>query len=38
MMRIITGCAKGARLIAPKGEHTRPTAERTKEAVFSMLQ
>ena len=38
MMRIITGCAKGAKLIAPKGEHTRPTAERTKEAVFSMLQ
>lgn len=38
MMRIITGCARGAKLIAPKGEHTRPTAERTKEAVFSMLQ
>lgn len=38
MMRIITGGAKGAKLIAPKGDHTRPTAERTKEAVFSMLQ
>lgn len=37
MMRIITGTARGARLQAPLGEHTRPTAERTKEAVFSML-
>ncbi|MBE6604642.1 MAG: methyltransferase domain-containing protein [Ruminococcaceae bacterium] len=36
-MRIITGAARGARLQAPAGEHTRPTAERTKEAVFSML-
>ncbi len=38
MMRIITGKARGVRLSAPKGEHTRPTAERTKEALFSMLQ
>lgn len=38
MMRIITGTAKGTRLEAPAGENTRPTAERTKEAVFSMLQ
>ena len=37
MMRIITGTARGAKLKAPAGEHTRPTAERTKEAVFSML-
>ena len=37
-MRIITGSARGTRLIAPVGEHTRPTAERTKEAIFSMLQ
>lgn len=37
-MRIISGKAKGRRLIAPKGEHTRPTAERVKEAVFSMIQ
>jgi len=36
-MRIITGSARGARLQAPAGEHTRPTSERTKEAVFSML-
>lgn len=38
MMRIITGKARGVRLETPAGENTRPTAERTKEAVFSMLQ
>ena len=38
MMRIITGKAKGIRLKTLDGETTRPTAERVKEAVFSMLQ
>lgn len=38
MMRIITGKARGVRLEAPTGVTTRPTAERTKEAVFSMIQ
>lgn len=38
MMRIITGRARGTRLYTLEGEMTRPTAERTKEAVFSMLQ
>ena len=37
MMRIITGRAKGIRLSTLEGDSTRPTAERTKEAVFSML-
>ena len=37
-MRIITGKAKGIVLKTPKGDNTRPTAERVKEAVFSMLQ
>ena len=37
-MRIITGKAKGIILKTPKGDSTRPTAERVKEAVFSMLQ
>lgn len=37
-MRVITGKARGVRLEAPHGETTRPTAERTKEAIFSMLQ
>ena len=38
MMRIITGVAKGIRLNTLEGENTRPTTERVKEAVFSMLQ
>ena len=38
MMRIITGSARGTRLATLAGENTRPTAERTKEAVFSILQ
>lgn len=36
-MRIITGSARGARLMTPKGLTTRPTADRVKEAVFSIL-
>jgi len=38
MMRIITGSARGIQLATLEGEATRPTAERVKEAVFSMLQ
>ncbi len=38
MMRIITGTARGIRLDTLEGERTRPTAERTKEAMFSMIQ
>jgi 16S rRNA (guanine(966)-N(2))-methyltransferase RsmD len=37
-MRIITGKARGVRLDTLDGLDTRPTSERTKEAVFSMLQ
>lgn len=37
-MRIITGKARGVRLETLEGLTTRPTSERTKEAVFSMLQ
>lgn len=37
-MRIITGRARGVRLSTLAGENTRPTAERTKEAIFSMIQ
>ena len=36
-MRIITGSARGRRLIAPEGIDTRPTSEVTKEAVFSAI-
>ena len=38
MMRIITGRARGVRLDTLAGENTRPTSERAKEAVFSMIQ
>ena len=38
MMRIITGTARGIKLATLEGDATRPTAERVKEAVFSMLQ
>ena len=38
MMRIITGSARGTKLLTLEGDATRPTAERVKEAVFSMLQ
>ena len=38
MMRIITGKARGVKLVTLEGENTRPTSERAKEAVFSMLQ
>ncbi len=37
-MRIITGSARGTKLFTLSGEATRPTAERTKEAVFSIIQ
>ena len=37
-MRVITGTAKGVRLKTPEGLLTRPTTERVKEAVFSMIQ
>ncbi len=37
-MRIITGKARGIRLATLEGEATRPTSERAKEAVFSMIQ
>lgn len=38
MMRIITGKAKGIRLKTLEGDATRPTSERVKEAIFSMIQ
>lgn len=37
-MRIITGIAKGTKLKTLDGLETRPTSERVKEAVFSMIQ
>ncbi|MBW6523646.1 16S rRNA (guanine(966)-N(2))-methyltransferase RsmD [Sphingomonas sp. RHCKR47] len=36
-VRIIAGEWRGRTLVAPKGDTTRPTADRTREALFSML-
>ncbi len=36
-MRVIAGDAKGTRLEAPKDQKTRPTLDRVREALFSIL-
>ncbi len=36
-MRIIAGQWRGRKLVAPQGDATRPTADRTRETLFSML-
>jgi len=36
-MRIISGTSKGRRLITQKGQSLRPTSDRVKEAIFSIL-
>jgi 16S rRNA (guanine966-N2)-methyltransferase len=36
-VRVIAGKYKGHRLVAPKRGSTRPTADRVREALFSML-
>lgn len=37
-MRVITGTARGVVLKTPDGLNTRPTADRVKEALFSIIQ
>ncbi len=37
-MRVISGIARGITLKTPNGMETRPTADRVKEALFSILQ
>lgn len=37
-MRVITGSARGARLVTPEGKETRPTTDMVKEAMFSIIQ
>ena len=37
-MRVITGIARGTRLVTPAGRDVRPTSEKVKEALFSALQ
>jgi 16S rRNA (guanine966-N2)-methyltransferase len=36
-LRVVAGTYKGRRLAAPRGTRTRPTADRVREALFSML-
>ncbi len=38
MMRIITGTARGTKLLSPEGQTTRPTSERAKMGIFNILQ
>lgn len=37
-MRVISGTARGIQLKTPDGMNTRPTADRVKEAQFSIIQ
>ena len=37
-MRVITGEARGRRLVTLEGEDVRPTTDKVKEAVFSAIQ
>ena len=37
-MRVITGTARGVQLKTPEGLNTRPTSDRVKEALFSIIQ
>jgi 16S rRNA (guanine966-N2)-methyltransferase len=37
-MRIVAGTFRGRPLVAPKGQSTRPTADRTRQAIFNILQ
>ncbi|AGK97327.1 16S rRNA (guanine(966)-N(2))-methyltransferase RsmD [Clostridium pasteurianum] len=37
-MRIIAGLAKGRKLLSPEGMETRPTLDRIKESMFSIIQ
>ena len=36
-MRIVAGSRKGARIFAPKGQDTRPTSDRAREAAFNLI-
>lgn len=37
-MRVVAGIARGRKLVAPKGDATRPTSDFVREAVFNALQ
>lgn len=37
-MRVITGTARGRRLISPEGFEVRPTTDKVKESLFNIIQ
>lgn len=37
-MRVITGSARGRRLISPEGYDVRPTTDKVKESIFNIIQ
>ena len=37
-MRIISGSARGRKILSPEGMETRPTLDRIKEAIFNIIQ
>ena len=37
-MRIISGSARGKKILSPEGMGTRPTLDRIKEAIFNIIQ
>jgi 16S rRNA (guanine966-N2)-methyltransferase len=37
-MRVVAGSARGRKLVAPRGRDVRPTTDRVRESVFSMLE
>jgi 16S rRNA (guanine966-N2)-methyltransferase len=36
-MRVVAGSRKGARIFAPRGRDTRPTADRVRETAFNLI-
>jgi 16S rRNA (guanine966-N2)-methyltransferase len=37
-MRIVAGAYRGRTLVAPKGQSVRPTADRTRQALYNVLE
>lgn len=37
-MRVITGSARGRRLVSPEGFDVRPTTDKVKESIFNIIQ
>jgi len=37
-MRIVAGAFRGRPIVAPKGHSTRPTADRTRQALFNVIE